>query len=81
MDLIIFSNRERKINMKNFFKMTKKNLKSKRGSEILQVILIAGILIVLIITLFYPQMQELFSNVMTKITSWFESTGSQVFKA
>lgn len=67
--------------MKNFFKKAKKNLKSKRGSEILQVILIAGILIVLIITLFYPQMQELFSNVMTKISSWFESTGSQVFRA
>ena len=67
--------------MKNVLTKVKNNLKSERGSEILQVILIAGILIVLIITLFYPQMQELFSNVMTKITSWFESTGSQVFKA
>ena len=66
--------------MKNLIKKMKKNIKSKRGSEILQVILIAGILLVLIITLFYPQMQALFTNIMTKITNWFETTGSQVFK-
>ena len=66
--------------MKNEVK-NQKRIKNQRGSELLQVILITGILLVLIVTLFYPQMQELFSNVMTKITSWFESTGSQVFKA
>jgi predicted PurR-regulated permease PerM len=56
-----------------------KNLKSNRGSEILQVILIAGILLVLIITLFYPQMQSLFTEIVTKISNWFSNTGSQVF--
>ena len=56
-----------------------KNLKSNRGSEILQVILIAGILLVLIITLFYPQMQQLFTDIMSKISNWFTNTGSQVF--
>ena len=66
--------------MKNLLERSKKQLKSQRGSEILQVILIAGILLVLIITLFYPQMKELFENIMTKISSWFESTGSAVFK-
>ena len=66
--------------MKNLVKKMKRNLKSKRGSEILQVILVAGILLVLVITLFYPQMQTLFTNIMTKISSWFETTGSQVFK-
>ena len=59
----------------------KNNLKSERGSEILQVILISGILLVLIVTLFYPQMQGLFTNVMNKITTWFDGTGSAVFKA
>ena len=44
--------------MKNLAKKIEKNLKGQRGSEILQVILIAGILLVLIITLFYPQMEE-----------------------
>ena len=56
-----------------------KNLKSNRGSEILQVILIAGILLVLVITLFYPQMQSLFTEIVTKISNWFSNTGSQVF--
>ncbi len=56
-----------------------KNLKTNRGSEILQVILIAGILLVLIITLFYPQMQSLFTEIVTKISNWFSNTGSQVF--
>lgn len=58
----------------------KKILKEKRGSEILQVILIAGILLVLVITLFYPQMQALFTQMMETITKWFEITGSSVFK-
>ena len=67
--------------MKKFILKMKKNLKKQRGSEILQVILIAGILLVLIITLFYPQMQALFTQMMETITNWFENTGSTVFKA
>lgn len=67
--------------MKNLIKTTKRNLMSNRGSEILQVILIAGILLVLIVTLFYPQMEALFTSIITKISNWFETTGSQVFKA
>ena len=67
--------------MKNVLTKVKNNLKSERGSEILQVILIAGILLVLIITLFYPQVQSLFTNVMNKITTWFDGAGSSVFKA
>ena len=58
----------------------KRKMKSNRGSEILQVILIAGILLVLIITLFYPQMQELFTNIMNTISNWFTNTGSAVFR-
>ena len=59
----------------------KKDLKNQRGSEILQVILVAGILLVLIVTLFYPQMQELFENIMDTISNWFTTVGSDVFKA
>ena len=62
-------------------KKLKEVLKSKRGSEILQVILIAGILLVLVITLFYPQMQTLFSNMMTTISNWFTNVGSKPFQA
>ena len=64
----------------NIFSIIKANLKTERGSEILQVILIAGVLLVLIVTLFYPQMQSLFTNVINKITTWFDGAGSSVFK-
>ena len=66
--------------MKKMAEKLKQNLRKQRGSEILQVILIAGILLVLVITLFYPQMQALFAQVMETITKWFENTGSAVFK-
>lgn len=55
-------------------------LKSQRGSEILQIILIAGILLVLIITLFYPQMESLFTDMMDTIARWFENVGSKPFQ-
>ena len=62
-------------------KKMKELLKSNRGSEILQVILIAGILLVLVITLFYPQLQTLFNNMMTTISNWFTNVGSKPFQA
>ena len=51
-------------------KKIKLNLKSQRGAEILQVVLISGILLVLIITLFYPQMEGLFNEVMGTMTDF-----------
>lgn len=66
--------------MKKIISKVEKKLKEERGSEIIQVILIAGILLVLIITLFYPQMESLLNNVITTITNWFENTGSEVFR-
>ena len=62
-------------------KKLKEFFKSNRGSEILQVILIAGILLVLVITLFYPQMQSLFENMMDTISTWFTNVGSKPFEA
>ena len=59
--------------------MKKEILKSQRGSEILQVILIAGVLLVVIITVFYPQMESLFKTVMDTVTNWFKTTGSAPF--
>ena len=67
--------------MKSFNGVKSVDFKKQRGSEILQVILIAGILLVLIITLFYPQMQELFENIMSTISDWFTNVGSDVFRA
>lgn len=60
-------------------KKIKLNLKSQRGAEILQVVLISGILLVLIITLFYPQMEDLFNEVMGTMKDWFQTTGSKPF--
>ena len=60
-------------------KKQKVNLKSQRGSEILQVILIAGVLLVIVITVFYPQMQTLFGDVVGTISTWFKTTGSAPF--
>ena len=57
----------------------KEKLKSQRGSEILQVILIAGVLLVIVITVFYPQMEGLFFDVMSTISTWFKNTGSAPF--
>ena len=48
-----------------------KKIKEERGAEMLQV--------VLIITLFYPQMQGLFTSMMDKMTNWFEQSGSKLF--
>ncbi len=56
-----------------------KKMKEERGSEILQVILISGLLLVIIITLFYPQMQNLFNKMMGTISNWFENVGSKPF--
>ena len=56
-------------------------LKSERGAEMLQVVLISGILLVIIVTLFYPQMKNLFSSVMDTIADWFENVGSKPFQA
>ena len=67
--------------MKMYFTKMRNNLKSQRGSEILQVILVAGVLLVLIVTVFYPQMQSLFTSIINKISTWFETTGSSIFRA
>ena len=56
-----------------------KKVKEEKGAEMLQVVLISGVLLVLIITLFYPQMEGLFTNMMDKMTNWFNSSGSSIF--
>lgn len=46
---------------------------SKRGSELAQTILITAIMVVVIATLFFPQIQSIFSTSMTKLSGWFDS--------
>lgn len=47
--------------------------KEKRGSELAQTILITAVMVVLIATLFFPQIQAIFSTSMTKLSGWFNN--------
>lgn len=62
------------------YQWMKVKVKKEAGMEILQVVLIAGIVLVLIITVFYPQMQKFFESMLGTITAWFEGKGSAPFK-
>lgn len=52
-------------------KTNKKVVSKKRGSELAQTILITAIMIMLIATIFFPQIQSIFTTAMTKVTGWF----------
>lgn len=48
-------------------------VQAKRGSELAQTILITAIMVVVIVTLFFPQIQGIFSTSMTKLSGWFDT--------
>ena len=48
-------------------------INKKRGSELAQTILITAIMVVVIATLFFPQIQTIFSTSMTKLSGWFDT--------
>ena len=48
-------------------------VQEKRGSELAQTILITAIMVVIIVTLFFPQIQGIFSTSMTKLSGWFDT--------
>ncbi len=50
-----------------------KSKQVKRGSELAQTILITAIMVVVIVTLFFPQIQSIFSTSMTKLSGWFDT--------
>ena len=54
-------------------KEKKKRTSKKRGSELAQTILITAIMIMLIATIFFPQIQSIFTNAMTKVSAWFNT--------
>lgn len=52
----------------------KKLIKNKkRGSELAETVLITSIMIVIIVTLFFPQIKALLSSSMDKMTVWFNT--------
>ena len=64
----------KKLEIKNEEKIkNKKVLSKKRGSELAQTILITAIMIMLIATIFFPQIQSIFTTAMTKVSGWFNT--------
>lgn len=64
----------KKLEIKNKEKFkNKKVLSKKRGSELAQTILITAIMIMLIATIFFPQIQSIFTTAMTKVSGWFNT--------
>ncbi len=64
----------KKLEIKNEEKTkNKKVLSKKRGSELAQTILITAIMIMLIATIFFPQIQSIFTTAMTKVSGWFNT--------
>lgn len=67
--------------MKSFKKISKNKGKTKgksvfskkRGSELAQTILITAIMIMLIATIFFPQIQSIFTSAMAKVSGWFNT--------
>lgn len=44
----------------------------KRGSEMAETVLITAIMMVLVVTIFYPQMQSIVTTAMSKIGTWLD---------
>ena len=58
----------------------KARIKKEDGMELLQVILIAGLLLVIIVIVFYPAVKDFFGVMMKAITDWWSAKGSDAFK-
>lgn len=61
--------------MKEFFK----NFKSKRGSEVVQVLMVTAIFLVLVCTVFYDSISGLLTDVTTDVTDWYTENSSVIF--
>ena len=51
-----------------------RRIKAKKGSALAETIILIAVSLVLAIALFYPQISQLLSNVITKMNSWVNST-------
>ena len=50
----------------------KNNVSNKRGSETAETVLVTAVMIVLVVTIFYPQMQTIFTTALTKMGTWLD---------
>ena len=58
--------------------MELKKLNRKRGSELAETILITAISVVLVVILFYPQMNTIFKKAIDSISTWFDDAISTI---
>lgn len=58
--------------------MKSKKLNKKRGSELAETILITAISVVLVVILFYPQMNTIFKKAIDSISTWFDDAISTI---
>lgn len=56
-----------------------KRFKSKRGSELIQVLLVAAIFLVLVCTVFYDTVAGLLSDVTSEMTAWYSTKSGEIF--
>jgi len=66
--------------LKMMYLWMKVKLTKEEGMEMLQVVLLSGIILVLIVTIFYPQISSFFTSMLSTITTWFSNKGSEPFK-
>ena len=50
----------------------KKKENNKRGSALAETVLITAIMVVVIVTIFFPQIQTIFTNSISKLSGWFD---------
>lgn len=48
------------------------NKNRKRGSELAETVLVTAIMVVVIVTIFYPQIQTIFTSSISKLSGWFD---------
>lgn len=50
----------------------KRKAYNKRGSELAETVLITAIMVVIVVTIFFPQIQTIFTNSIAKLSGWFD---------
>ena len=60
----------------NIKKLVKEN---KGGSEITQSLLLIGVAISLVLTVFFPGLRKVFNGVTDSMNSWLKSSSQQIF--
>lgn len=56
-----------------------KRFKSRRGSEVVQVLMVSAVFLVLIATVFYKNIGNMLNGIFTDIDNWFDRNSSAIF--